>query len=119
MNASTTLSSFRLVAGAALLSLSTLVAAQTAAAPTVPAADCTSPGEYPVNVKPGMNTIDAFQKKVEAYGKCMKDYVAVQRTKAEESIALAKAHQDAANDVVGKYNDYITSINEQAKKANK
>lgn len=121
MNASSTLSRIRLAAGATFLTLSTFAVAQTPAPGTAPAVAgpaCESPGDLPKAPKPGMNTMDNFQKKVDAYGKCLKDYVAVQRTKAEASMAEAKAHQDAANEAVGKYNDYVTALNEQAKKAN-
>jgi len=124
MIASTPRSNLRVAAAAALLSLSSLAFAQTppaapaAPAPPVPAPTCESPGALPT-AKPGMNTADNFQKKVDNYGTCMKAYVAEHRTAAEAAVAAARAHQDAANEAVGKYNDYVNALNEQQAKANR
>jgi|GEM_PF-2184825 len=108
----------------ALLSLSSAALSQTppaapaAAVPPIAASTCESPGDLPT-VRPGMNTVDAFQKKVDAYGACMKAYVAEHRTAAETAIATAKAHQDVANAAVEKYNNYVNALNEQQAKANR
>jgi hypothetical protein len=127
MIASTPRSNLRIAAATALLSLSSLAFAQTQPAPAAPAAPvppvaaptCESPGDLPTTVKPGMNTVDGFQKKVDNYGNCMKAYVAEHRTAAETAVATARAHQDAANEAVSKYNNYVNALNEQQAKLNK
>ena len=126
MIASTPRSNLRIAAATALLSMSSLAFAQTQPAPAAPAASvpavaaptCESPGDLPT-AKPGMNTVDGFQKKVDNYGNCMKAYVAEHRTAAETAVATARAHQDAANEAVSKYNNYVNALNEQQAKANK
>ena len=116
MHASSILPRLRLVAAVSFVSLSSLAAAQTGT-PVTPST-CVSPGDIP-SPRPGMNTAENFQKKVDAYGVCLKAYVAEQRAAADASITLARAHQDAANEAINAYNDYVTKLNAQQEKANK
>lgn len=72
---------------------------------------CTNPGDVP------KKDMDRFQKKNDEYRKCVMDYVEQLRNKAVDSANTARAYQDAANVEIEKYNNYVNTINEQAKKS--
>ncbi len=88
-------------------------AAPAVAPVAVPAMDCPSPGDFPKESRPGMNTQDRFQKKFDDYKKCVFAYADQMKAKTQESVAAAKAYQDAYNGAVTSYNDYANKLNEQ------
>lgn len=99
----------RLATGFALLLLPVLALAAT---PSVPAPHCQQPTPPP---KQGASApqIDAYNKALPKYRKCIEDYVTERTDDAKKYSALAQANSKAATQAVNEFNDFVKSVNDK------
>jgi len=98
------------------------VAQQPAAAPVpapivIPPNTCTKPSDFMPTFQSN-EQLQRFQKSLEAYKSCVRDYVQANAAKSNELAAQARAYNEAANAAVNDINAYLTGLNEQTKNAN-
>lgn len=95
----------RLGTGLAIMLLPVL-----ALAATVPAAHCQQPTPPP---KQGASApqIDAYNKALPKYRKCIQSYVAARTDDAKKYSALAQQNSQAATKAVNEFNSFVKSVN--------
>ncbi len=102
----------RIVLAAATLCLGASVSAFAQDPAPVPKAECDPKPEYPGRLAMQSESQRRnFDRDYKRYRDCMQAYI-------DKNKKLAEAHGKAANAAVSEYNDVVTKLNEEQKKAN-